>query len=85
MKSQHREDSAVSRPARRIHRAPQQPDGQPLADHPGHEPIDATRDYLSMLTTITYRVPTSQARRTSRRNQGTKLKPGRDPNERPPM
>jgi hypothetical protein len=64
---------------------PQQLAGQPLEDHPGHEPIDATLDYLSNYTTFTYRVPASQARRTGRRNQRTKLKPGRHPNERPPM
>ncbi len=64
---------------------PQQLAGQPLEDHPGHEPIEATLDYLCNFTTFTYRVPTSQARRTGRRNQRTKLKPGRHPNERPPM
>ena len=64
---------------------PQQLAGQPLEDHPGHEPIDADRDYLSMATTYTYRVPTSQARRTGRGHQRTKLKPGRHPNERRPM
>jgi hypothetical protein len=56
---------------------PQQLAGQPLENHPGHEPIDATLDYLSNFTTFTYRVPASQARRPGRRNQRMELEPGR--------